>query len=219
MSNRKKWLITAAVLTLSLVALLTFTTRVGREGQFIVGGALVNLGYRLQDSLESYDFGPGHEHSPRDVLEEFLHQNELASLVRDQFPRTDRHPLVALVVCMDARIDTNELLGDTRKYYYIIRTAGSVLSEREEEMLELAVDNGVKVVAFTSHTDCAAEGAAADPEKRRKYPALAQAIDERAARIEEFMERPAIAARIKRGELLVKRLRVNTANVHLDPAE
>lgn len=209
----------AALLAAALLLVFVLATPWGRELQFIAGGALVNLGYRLQDSLESYDFGPGHVHSPGEVLEEFLHQNELASLVRDQFPRTDRHPLVALVVCMDARIDTNELLGDTRKYYYIIRTAGSVLSEREEEMLELAVDNGVKVVAFTSHTDCAAEGVAASPEKRLRYPSLAKAIDERGARIEEFMARPAIAARLARGELLVKRLRVNTANVHLDPAD
>lgn len=218
MSRRIKWLL-GALLGAALLLVLVITTRWGREAQFVAGGALVNLGYRLQDSLESYDFGAGHEHSPGEILEEFLHQNELASLVRDQFPRTDRHPLVALVVCMDARIDTNELLGDTRKYYYIIRTAGSVLSEREEEMLELAVDNGVKVVAFTSHTDCAAEAVAASPEKRQRYPSLAQAIDERAARIKEFMDRPAIAARIGRGELLVKRLRVNTANVHLDQAD
>lgn len=40
----------------------------------------------------------------------------------------------------------NELTGDTRHYYYIIRTAGSVLSEKEEEMLELAVENGVKLI-------------------------------------------------------------------------
>ena len=58
---------------------------------------------------------------------------------------------------MDARIDTNELTGDTRHYYYVIRTAGSVLSEREEEMLELAVENGVELVVLTTHSDCAAE--------------------------------------------------------------
>ena len=72
---------------------------------------------------------------------------------------------------MDARIDTNELLGDTRHYYYIIRTAGSVLSPREEEMLELAVENGVKLVVLTTHSDCAAEKAASEPETRKRYPA------------------------------------------------
>ena len=92
---------------------------------------------------------------------------------------------------MDARIDTNELTGDTRHYYYIVRTAGSVLSEREEEMLELAVENGVELVVLTTHSDCAAEKTAALPEKRKLYPALAKAVDERDQRIREFLARPA----------------------------
>lgn len=32
---------------------------------------------------------------------------------------------------MDARIDTNEIMGDTRRYDYVIRTAGSVIGEHE----------------------------------------------------------------------------------------
>ena len=113
-----------------------FGTPSGRYGQFLMGGALVNLGYRMQDHLTTYDFE--HENlQPEDIWQEMLRQNALAANVRKRFPRTSRHPLVALVVCMDARIDTNELTGDTRQLYYIIRTAGSVLSEREEEMLGL----------------------------------------------------------------------------------
>lgn len=34
---------------------------------------------------------------------------------------------------------------------------------RGEEMLELAVANGVKVVVLATHTDCAAEKVAGDP--------------------------------------------------------
>ena len=33
---------------------------------------------------------------------------------------------------MDARIDTSELVGDTRRYYYIVRTAGSALAVDRE---------------------------------------------------------------------------------------
>jgi hypothetical protein len=44
------WLaITAAVLAASVLALLA--TEAGRRAQFIIGGALVNLGYRMQDHL------------------------------------------------------------------------------------------------------------------------------------------------------------------------
>lgn len=121
-------------------------------------------------------------------------------------------PRVALVVCMDARIDTNELTGDTRHYYYISRTAGSVLSEREAEMLELAIENGVRLVILTTHTDCLAENVASTPELRERSPTLAHAVDEREARIHEFLQRPLVASRIAEGKLLVKLLNIDTVS-------
>ena len=178
---------------------------------------MINLGYRMQDHLENYDFEHGEEISPEQIWEELKSQNELASTVRNWFPRTVRHPLVALVVCMDARIDTNELTGDTRRYYYILRTAGSVLSEREEEMLELAVENGVELVILTTHSDCAAENAASTPELRKQFPALAAAVDERDVRIREFLERPVIASKIADGKLAVKLMDIDTMSERMLP--
>jgi carbonic anhydrase len=82
-------------------------------------------------------------------------------------------------------------------------------------MLELAVQNGVKVIVLTRHTDCAAEKAAADPEKRKAYPALTAAVDERDKRVVEFLARPVIADRIAKGELLVKNVVIDTHSDHL----
>jgi hypothetical protein len=200
----------AFVLVLGGLTAFLFGTEAGRKTQFVLGGALVNLGYRLQDHLGSYDFDKAEEVTPEEVWNELKVQNSLAAAVRSRFPRTPRHPLVALVVCMDARIDTNELTGDTRRYYYVIRTAGSVISEREQEMLELAVDNGVKLIVLTQHSDCAAEKVASQPETRERYPALTQAVGEREARIREFLARPAIASKIAEGELLVKLINIDT---------
>lgn len=149
---------------------------------------------------------------------EFQRQNALSASVRDRFPRSTEHPVLAMLVCMDARIDTSELAGDTRRYYYVVRTAGSVLGAQEQEMLELAVQNGVKVIVLTRHTDCAAEKAAADPEKRAAYPALTTAVDERDARVAEFLARPVIADRIAQGELLVKSLVIDTRSDRLGTA-
>lgn len=185
-------------------------TATGRQSQFVLGGALVDAGYSLQDGLESYDFEHHHDITPDQVWDEVRKQNRLAAGMRHAFPRTPRHALVAVVVCMDARIDTNELVGDTRHYYYVIRTAGSVMSEREEEMLELAVANGVKVVVLTTHTDCAAEKVARSEELRARYPSLARAVDERESRVAEFLARPRIAEGVSRGTLAVKRVAVDT---------
>lgn len=195
---------------LALVVGGLFWTNLGHRSQFYLGGAMMNAGYLLQDPQADFDFEHHHDISPQQIWEEVLHQNTLASSLRDAVPRTSRHPIVALIACMDQRLDTNELVGDTRRYYYVLRTAGSVLSEQEQEMLELAVDNGVKVVVLTTHTDCAAEAAASSPEKREKYPALARAVDERDDRIREFLARPGIASRIEAGELLVKRVQIDS---------
>jgi hypothetical protein len=188
----------------------------GDKLQFQLGGAMINAGYRLQDPLYRYDFQ--HEHAtPQQVLDQFLEQNRLASGVRARWPRTARHPLVAIVACMDARLDTNEIVGDTRRYYYVLRLAGSVLSEKEEEMLELAVASGVEVVLFTTHTDCAAEKVAANPETREQFPTLSKAVDEREMRFEEFLARPRIREKTGKGELLVKWLDLDTADEHVFP--
>lgn len=203
---------------LALVAAAT-TFVVSPQTRFVVGGAMVNVGYRLQDHLEAYDFHHRHELKPDEIWNELVKQNHLAAAVRKKFPRSARHPLVAMVVCMDARVDTVELTGDTRKYYYVVRTAGSVLGDKEEDMLELAVANGVKVIVLTTHTDCAAEKVAADPEQRKLYPNLAAAIDERDKRIRELLARPLIAKKLATGELIVKRVNVDTMTEELLPAK
>lgn len=199
---------------------LTLFTDLGHKLQFVVGGALINAGYRLQDHHDDYDFHDGHDErhiTPDAIWKEMLEQNRMASSVRSTFPRTPRHPLVAMVVCMDARIDTNELTGDTRKYYYVVRTAGSVLSERELEMLELAVDNGVKLIVLTTHSECAAERVANDAQLRAHYPALTAAVLERGVRIRELLARPKIASRIRDGSLAVKRMDIDTKTERLMP--
>jgi hypothetical protein len=188
----------------------------GTKIQFLLGGAMVNLGYRLQDHLEAYDL-EHHHATAAQVWEEFLKQNQMAASVRTLFPRATRHPVIALVTCMDARLDTNEIAGDTRRYYYVLRLAGSVLAEKEEEMLELAVSNGVRVVVFTTHTDCAAEKVAADPLKRRQFPTLSHSIDERAKRFDEFMGRPLIKQETAKGELIVKWMDLDTRNESVAP--
>ncbi len=189
--------------------------RWGHRAEFILGGAMINVGYRLQDKLDIYDLAH-HEASPTQIWDEFLEQNHLASSVRFYLPRSVRHPVIALVACMDGRLDTNEIAGDTRRFYYVLRTAGSVLSPKEEEMLELTVANGVKVVVFTTHTDCAAEKAAKDPAQRALYPQLTAAVDERKARFEAFLARPAIRERRGKGELLIKWMALNTATERVD---
>jgi hypothetical protein len=206
MTKKKLALVLGLVAVVALGAVMVIPSV-----EFTIGGGMVNIGYRLQDRLSKYDFEHDDTIKPDEIWDELVAQNKLAAGVRKVFPRTVRHPVVAILACMDARIDTAELVGDTRRYYYIVRTAGSVLAPAEQEMLELAVLNGVKVLVLTSHTDCAAEGAAANSEARQKFPALTELMDARVARVEEFMARPLIREAIEKGELIVKFARIDTA--------
>lgn len=204
--SKTVWTLAGAV----VIGAITFYTQWAKKVEFVVGGAMVNVGYRLQDRLDKFDF-EHQEPSAEEVWQEFLRQNDMAASVRDVWPRTSHHPLVAFVACMDARLDTNEIAGDTRRYYYILRLAGSVLEPKEEDMLELAVANGTKVVVFTTHTDCAAEKMYADPAQRQLYPALSAALTQREERQQEFLSRPVIREKLASGELVVKRMKLDTA--------
>lgn len=209
--NRRRWLAVIGAVLLVGAALFSLS----QHAQFLLGGALVNVGYRLQDHLHDFDFVHKEDITPEQVWTEFRAQNELASSVRQRFPRSTYHPLVALLVCMDARIDTNELAGDTRRNYYVVRTAGSLLSPEEQDMLELAVANGVKVIVLTRHTDCAAEKVAADPVQRARFPSLVASLDQRQAHVRDFLARPAIAQKLAAGQLLVKQYVIETDTEHL----
>ena len=75
------------------------------------------------------------------------------------------------------------------------------------------------MVAFTNHTDCAAEKVAKDPEKSREFPALSPGVRERQQRFKQFLRRPLISEKIRRGELQVKWLQLETKNTLLSPRE
>lgn len=183
--------------------------------QFVLGGTLINLGYRFQDHIDESDFKAIEEMGASELLDMVITQNKKASGVRKLFPRTVHHPKIAIMACMDARIDTNELMGDTRQLYYVLRSAGSILTSVQQEMLELAVVNGVKVLVLTTHTDCAAEKVANDPKLSLQFPGLASEVHLRAKKMQEFLNRPIIAKKIANNELKVVDAKIDTENSEL----
>ncbi len=175
--------------------------------RFVIGAGFINIGYYFQDAvLLSSEIEP----SSRDLLSQILNRNKLSSSVRKLFPRTNHHPLVAVVSCMDGRLHTEELVGDTRGFYYNIRTAGSIIEPPEIEMLELAVSNGVKLIILTTHSDCAAEKVSKDQTRNVDFPNLSRAVNGREERFKELLQRPVIADKVKSGELLIHRLNIDT---------
>lgn len=130
MGKGRRWILAAALAAFASVLLLAISPQL----QFLLGGAFVNIGFRLQDHLHAYDLEHERPGTPGEIWKALLEHNKLAATVRKLFPRSTEHPVVALLACMDARIDTVELVGDTRRYYYVVRTAGALLSPAEQEM-------------------------------------------------------------------------------------
>ncbi|MBK7056418.1 MAG: hypothetical protein IPH52_15500 [Leptospiraceae bacterium] len=105
--------------------------------------------------------------------------NKFSSYVKDVLPSYEHHPLVIIILCMDSRISTEELLGDSR--ISITLSACRLCDSRKEmEMIELALveKKSVKLVIFTEHSDCAARKVANNAEKRNLYPSISRALAE-----------------------------------------
>jgi carbonic anhydrase len=77
----------------------------------------------------------------------------------------DRRPRrgLAVLTCMDSRLDPLRDLGLERGDAMILRNAGATLSDDMERSLRMAQENlGVHEVWIVGHTDCAAHGADLD---------------------------------------------------------
>jgi carbonic anhydrase len=70
---------------------------------------------------------------------------------------------LAVVTCMDSRVDPIRDLGLARGDAMILRNAGAQVSDDVERSLRLAQTNlGVREVWLMAHSDCAAHGASDD---------------------------------------------------------
>jgi len=199
------------ILFVLLAVLLVFFWR---PAMFFTGGGLVSAGHMVQGLVSGFSRA-GHVGTPQELLETVLIDNKTASHVERAVAGPNRKPEVIAVMCMDPRLNSEVILGDSRGYYDVVRLPGSVLSDEMIEAIELAVEeHAVELVLFTTHTDCAMEKVASGHEAHR-FPGLSNLVHKREEKFEELMRRPAIAERVKSGKLLVKRFKIDTATGHL----
>jgi carbonic anhydrase len=87
---------------------------------------------------------------------------------------------LAVITCMDSRVDPLRDLGLARGAAMVLRNAGATVSDDVERSLRLAHDNlGVREAWIVAHSDCAAQGgvdAVAKAELQRGQARLRSAI-------------------------------------------
>ena len=76
----------ALLVSLGLIAVVIISPR----AEFTLGGALVNLGYRLQDRFSQFDFEHDETITPDQIWDELKRQNEMAAGVRGEVARRRR---------------------------------------------------------------------------------------------------------------------------------
>ncbi len=126
MKNKRTKIILIAALVLVSLSLLN------HHVQFFLGGAMINIGYRFQDHLKT-GIAHSQNQSPEKLWSSVKKQNKLASSIRKMFPRTVHIPKIAILLCMDARLDDDELTGDTTHEH----VESNVAALRNAEPIEL----------------------------------------------------------------------------------
>lgn len=107
--------------------------------------------------------------APMGVTDDLLRNNERYAAERDraELPRRPAKRL-AVVACMDARIDVHRILGLEEGDAHVIRNAGGVVTE--DTVRSLAVSQrilGTEEVVLIQHTDCGMLGFDDDDFRRR----------------------------------------------------
>jgi carbonic anhydrase len=73
---------------------------------------------------------------------------------------------LAVVTCMDARVNVERILGLAEGDAHVIRNAGAFVTEDVRRSLQLSRELGTEEVVLLLHTDCAARGGDLDTAAR-----------------------------------------------------
>jgi carbonic anhydrase len=83
---------------------------------------------------------------------------------------------LAVVTCMDARVNVERILGLEEGDAHVIRNAGAVVTEDVLRSLELSRSLGTEEVALLLHTDCAARDGDLDEAARDSAAAIGGSV-------------------------------------------
>ena len=173
---------------------------------------LVELASLIRQGSESMTLYRLEAPSPEQVLGNVLRYNARASRVRK--PAFDGRTWVAVVRCMDRKLDMGRIFGDMKFVDDIANPYGAV-TPREIEALQLAVSkHGVRLVCLLTHTECAAL-AIASGHDGSAWPLISAAVDATPRHVEALLQAPVIAPALQAGTLAVIRATVITGTDRL----
>lgn len=175
-------------------------------GAWWLSDRLYNLALLIREGSESLTLHRLDNPTPGQIIGNILSYNRRAAQ-QPKAPVTATH--IAVVRCMDRKLDLSRIFGDLKFVDDIANPFGAV-RPHIIEALKIAVEkHGVRAIFLLEHTECAARGIAEGAEAET-YPLITAAVRQHEEHIETLLQEPLIDAALRQDQLAIVRATVVT---------
>ena len=164
-----------------------------------ISDRLYNLAMLIRQGSESLTLHQLDDPTPDRVIANVLGYNRRAA-GQHKPPVTATH--IAVVRCMDRRLDLSRIFGDLKFVDDIANPYGAVTPNVIEALKIAVAKHGVRVIFLLEHTGCAARQIAHGDEADA-YPLTAQAVHEHEENVRILLGEPVIDQAMREGRLQV----------------
>ena len=162
---------------------------------------LYNLALLIREGSESLTLHRLDDPTPMQIISNIVSYNRRAAQ-QPKAPVTATH--IAVVRCMDRKLDLNRIFGDLKFVDDIANPFGAVRPHIIEALKIAVLKHGVRVIFLLEHTGCAARSIAEGPEAET-YPLTTTAVDQHEKHIGALLDDPVIDQAMRRQQLAVVR--------------
>lgn len=175
--------------------------RVLEMGAWWLSDRLYNLALLIREGSESLTLHRLDDPAPEHIISNIVSYNQRAAQ-QPKAPVTATH--IAVVRCMDRKLDLNRIFGDLKFVDDIANPFGAVRPHIIEALKIAVLKHGVRVIFLLEHTGCAARGIAEGPEAKT-YPLTTIAVCQHEQHIGVLLDDPVIDAAMRSHQLAVVR--------------
>ena len=192
----------AALLTGWVRAWMTIRRiRMLEMGAWWLSDRLYNLALLIREGSESLTLHRLDDPTPEQIINNILSYNRRAAQ-QPKAPVTATH--IAVVRCMDRKLDLNRIFGDLKFVDDIANPFGAVRPHIIEALKIAVLKHGVRVIFLLEHTGCAARSIAEGPEAET-YPLTTAAVCQHEQHISALLDDPVMDRALRRRDLAVVR--------------
>lgn len=162
---------------------------------------LYNLALLIRQGSESLTLHRLDNPSPTQIIDNILNYNRRATQ-QPKAPVTATY--IAVVRCMDRKLDLSRIFGDLKFVDDIANPFGAVRPHIIEALKIAVLKHGVRVIFLLEHTDCAARSIAESAEAET-YPLTTAAVSQHEKHVGTLLSDPVIDGAIRNQQLAVVR--------------